>query len=453
MSIYFWFQLLVLIIILFIGARKGSIFLGLVSGIGLIVLVFGPKPWLGVAFGTAPIDVIMTIMAVVAAGATLQASGGLECLLQVAEKVLRSHPKLVTFLAPFCSFILTMLAGTGHTVYTLFPIVYDVAIKRGVRPERPMAATSVCAQIGICSSPVSVAVVTTVAFLEGHALANGSEINMLNLLSLSIPSGIIGVLAVALFSNFRGKDLDKDPDFQARIADPEAKKYIYGEGTTLLGKKLPGKHWAALWVFLITVLLVAIMGGFSELRPTYNGKAISMTYVIQMFMLAAASIIVMITKTDPKAISQAAVFRSGMVAAVSVFGVAWMSNAMFSYHLVELKAVLVEYVKAYPWAYAIVLWLVSFLLNSQGAAIATIVPVALAVGTPPGIVAGMFTACYAYYILPVYPSDLAAIEFDRSGTTHIGKFVINHSFILPGLIGVWTATIIGFCLAHLYGWV
>ncbi len=412
------------------------------------------QPWLGIAFGTAPINVIMTIVAVVAAGATLQASGGLECLLQVAERVLRTHPKFITVLAPFCSYILTILAGTGHTVYTLFPIVYDIAIKRGVRPERPMAATSVCAQMGICSSPVSVAVVTAVAFLEGHALANGQEINLIHLLSVTIPSGVIGVCAVALFSNFRGKDLDKDPDFQARISDPEAKKYIYGESsTTLLGKKLPGKQWLALWIFLATVALVACLGGFEELRPVYQGKHISMTYVIQMFMLAAAAIIIMTTGTPPKSVSNAAVFRSGMVAVVSVFGVAWMANALFSFHMAELKEVLVEYVKAYPWTYAVVLWVVAALLGSQGGAVATILPVALAVGTPPGIVAGMLTACYAYYVLPTYPSDLAAIEFDRSGTTHIGKFVINHSFILPGIIGVWTAAIVGYCLAHLYGWV
>ena len=201
------------------------------------------------------------------------------------------------------------------------------------------------------------------------------------------------------------------------------------------------------------VAVVAILGAFGDLRPMVGKKRLSMTLVIQMFMLAGAALIVISTKISPKTIGSSSVFRSGMVAVVSVFGVAWMSDTVFRAHLGELKEILVEYVKLYPWAYAVVIFLVSKLLNSQAAAVATIVPVALAVGTPPGIVAGLISACYGYYIIPTYPSDLASIEFDRSGTTRIGKFVINHSFIMPGLIGVFTATVMGYIFAHLYGWV
>lgn len=453
MSIYFWFQFALLLVILFFGAKKGSIYLGLIGGIGLILFIFGPQPWLGLKPGKPPVDVILTIIAVVAAGATLQASGGLDCLLQVAERVLRNNPKFVTYLAPMCSFVLTILCGTGHTVYTLLPIVYDVAIKTGVRPERPMAATSIAAQMGVICSPVSVACVSGVALLAGHTVANGSELGLVNLLSLTIPCGFIGLLVMATYSNFRGKDLDKDPEFQALISDPEAKKYVYGEGITLLGKKLPRSQWTALWIFLGVVAVVALLGAFGELRPMVGKKRLSMTLVIQMFMLAGAALIVISTKISPKTIGSSSVFRSGMVAVVSVFGVAWMSDTVFRAHLGELKEILVEYVKLYPWAYAVVIFLVSKLLNSQAAAVATIVPVALAVGTPPGIVAGLISACYGYYIIPTYPSDLASIEFDRSGTTRIGKFVINHSFIMPGLIGVFTATVMGYIFAHLYGWV
>lgn len=453
MSAYFWFQFVLLLVILFFGAKKGSIYLGLIGGIGLIIFIFGPKPWLGIPPGKPPVDVILTIVAVVAAGATLQATGGLDCLLQVAERVLRNNPKFVTYLAPMCSFILTILCGTGHTVYTLLPIVYDVAIKTNVRPERPMAATSIAAQMGVICSPVSVACVSAVALLAGHTLANGQEIGLVNLLSLTIPCGFIGLLVMATYSNFRGKDLDKDPEFQALISDPEAKKYVYGDSITLLGKKLPSKQWLALWIFLGVVVVVAILGAFSELRPMVGKKHLSMTLVIQMFMLTGAALMVIATKVSPKAIGNTSVFRSGMVAVVSVFGVAWMSDTVFHAHLAELKAVLVEYVKNYPWAYAVVIFIVSKLLNSQAAAVATIVPVALAVGTPPGIVAGLISACYGYYIIPTYPSDLASIEFDRSGTTKIGKFVINHSFILPGVIGVATATCMGYVFAFLYGWI
>ncbi|MCD8340155.1 MAG: anaerobic C4-dicarboxylate transporter [Burkholderiales bacterium] len=450
---YFWFQLILLVVVLFFGAKKGSIYLGLIGGVGLIIFVFGPKPWLGITPGTPPVDVILTIIAVVAAGATLQASGGLDCLLQVAERILRNHPRFVTYLAPLCSFTLTILCGTGHTVYTLLPIVYDVAIKRGVRPERPMAATSIAAQMGIICSPVSVACVTAVSYLSEYQVANGTTIGLVQLLALTIPSGLVGLLLMATWSNWRGKDLDKDPDFQALIADPESRKYVYGETATLLGKKLPKKQWTALWIFLGAIAIVAILGAFSGLRPLVKGKPLSLTLTIQMFMLAGAAVIVMATNTPPKAIGSSSVFRAGMVAVVSVFGVAWMSDSVFTFHLDELKSALVEEVKIYPWLYAFVIWIVSKFLNSQGAAVAVIVPVALQIGTPPGIVAGLISACYGYYILPTYPSDLASIEFDRSGTTKIGKYVINHSFIIPGLIGVWTATGVGYVLALMYGWI
>ncbi len=453
MSAYFWFQLILLIVILFFGARKGSIYLGMIGGIGLIIFIFGPKPWLGITPGKPPVDVILTIIAVVTAGATLQASGGLDCLLQVAERILRSRPKFVSYLAPLCSMTLSFLCGTGHTVYTLLPIVYDVAIKTNVRPERPMAACSIGAQMGVITSPVSVACVTTVALLAGHPVANGQEITLVQLICLTVPCGLIGLLVMATYSNFRGKDLDKDPDFQALISDPEAKKYIYGDSITLLGKKLPGKAWLSLWIFLGAVAIVALLGAVKELRPVVGKGRLSMNLAIQMFMLAAAAVIVICTKIPPKSVGATSVFRSGMVAVVSVFGVAWMSDSVFTYHINELKEVLVEYVKVYPWAYAIVLFIVSKLLNSQAAACATVVPVALAVGTPPGVVAGLISAAYGYYILPTYPSDLAAIEFDRSGTTKIGKYVINHSFIIPGLIGVWTATICGWFFAKMYGWI
>lgn len=453
MSMYFWFQFVLLIAFLCVSAPRGGMFLGLFSGIGLIVLLFGPKPWLGLPPGKPPVDVILTIIAVVAAGATLQASGGLDCMLQVAEKVLRKRPKMVTFLAPLCTFTLTILCGTGHTVYTMLPIIYDVAIKTGVRPERPMAASSIAAQMGVICSPVSVACVSMVALIAGHQMANGQEVGLIELMSLTIPAGLIGLLVMATWSNFRGKDLDKDPEFQALISDPEAKRYVYGDSLTLLGKKLPARQWTAMWIFLGVVAVVALLGAFSELRPMVGKKHLSMTLVIQMFMLACGAIIVFATKTPPKSIGSTAVFRSGMVAVVCVFGVAWMSDTIFKAHLNELKEVLVEYVRLYPWAFAIVLLLVSKLVNSQAASVAIVVPVALSIGTPPGVVVGCISACYGYYIIPTYPSDLASIEFDRSGTTHIGKFVINHSFIMPGLIGVITATCVGYAMAMARGWI
>jgi anaerobic C4-dicarboxylate transporter DcuB len=442
----FVLQLAIILICLFYGARKGGVALGLLGGIGIVMLtfIFGMPP------GKPPVDVMLTIIAVVAASATLQASGGLDVMLKGAEKVLRRNPKYISILAPFTTCGLTMLCGTGHVVYTMLPIIYDVAIKNGIRPERPMAASSIASQMGILASPVSVAVVSLVAFLA-KAPVGSTVIDFITLLSITIPSTLAGVLVIGIFSWNRGKDLDKDPEFQALIADPEGRQRVYGDGATLMDRQLSTGQWTAMWIFVGAIALVAVLGAFPALRPLVAGKPLSMVLTIQMFMLLAGALMILFTKTDPSTISKTEVFRAGMVAVVAVFGIAWMADTMFEAHLPELKALLSDLVKTKPWTFAIALLLISKLVNSQAAAISAMVPVGLAIGVPPGYVVAFAAASYGYYILPTYPSDLATIQFDRSGTTKIGKYVINHSFIVPGLIGVGTSCLVGWLLATARG--
>ncbi len=442
-------QITIILVCLFYGARKGGVALGLLGGFGLIIMAFA----FGLPPGKPPVDVMLTIIAVVAASATLQASGGLEVMLLGAERLLRRNPKYISILAPFVTCLLTMLCGTGHVVDTMLPIIYDIAIKNNIRPERPMAASSIASQMGILASPVSVAVVSLVAFLA-KAPVDGHVIDFIGLLSVTIPATLAGVLAIGIFSWFRGKDLDQDKAFQARIADPEQRKIVYGEtgpAATLMDKTLTTSQWTAMWIFIGAIAVVALLGAFPALRPQMAGKPMSMVLTIQMFMLMAGSLIIMFTKTDPATIGKTEVFRAGMIAVVAVFGIAWMADTVFDAHLPELKAALTDLVKTQPWTYAIALLLVSKLVNSQAAAISAMVPVGLAIGVPPGYIVAFAAASYGYYILPTYPSDLAAIQFDRSGTTHIGKYVINHSFILPGLIGVSTSCLIGYLLVSARG--
>ena len=542
----FAIQLVIVLICLFYGAKKGGIALGMLGGIGLIMLVFG----FGIEPGKPAIDVMLTILAVVVTSATLQASGGLDVMLQIAEKMLRKNPKYVSILAPFVTCTLTILCGTGHVVYTMLPIIYDIAIKNDIRPERPMAASSIASQLGIIASPVSVAVVTLTAFLVNSKTPLAGFDGYLDLLKITVPSTLCGVLAIGIFSWFRGKDLDKDPEFQEKLKDPEFKKYVYGDSTSLLDKKLPQSSWNAMWIFFGAILVVAVLGYFKDLRPAfeksapaqvveivsadkavksfnvkdgkivalakdgtlvldvkeskakaktaYNNVAIyndkgevaqtitaqdnnvvitagdktetidnaaivlkdtakkkvnlSMVHVIQIFMLLAGALIVIFTKTDAGKISKNEIFRSGMIALVAVFGISWMAETMFTVHTPMMKAALGDVVKAHPWTYAVMLLLISKFVNSQAAALVAFVPLALGIGVDPAVILAFASACYGYYILPTYPSDLAAIQFDRSGTTHIGKFVINHSFILPGLIGVITSCIFGYIFTSLFGY-
>lgn len=445
----FGIQLAVVLICLFYGARKGGIALGLLGGIGLIILTFG----FAVAPGKPSIDVMLTILAVVVASATLQASGGLDVMLQIAEFILRKNPKFLTILAPFVTCTLTILCGTGHVVYTMMPIIYDIAIKNGIRPERPMAASSVASQMGIIASPVSVAVVSLTAYLLNAAHPLAGFDGYIDLLKITIPSTLIGVLCVGIYSWFRGKDLDKDEEFQERIKDPEFKKYVYGDNKTLLGVRLPNKDWLAMFIFLGAIAVVALLGAFESLRPHFNGKPMGMVAVIQIFMLLAGSLLLIFTNVDASKIGKNEIFRSGMIALVAVFGISWMADTMFEVHTPMMKEALGGVVQEHPWTYAVMLLLISKFVNSQAAAIAAFVPLALGIGVEPGIIVAFAAACYGYYILPTYPSDLATIQFDRSGTTHIGKFVINHSFILPGLIGVFSSCVAGYLLALVAGYI
>lgn len=443
----------VLLACLVVGVRHGGIGLAVISGIGLIIFtfVFGYKP------GKPPIDVMLIIMAVVTCAGFLQTSGGLTVMLKYAEKFLRSNPKHITIFAPLTTWFLTVLCGTGHAVYTLFPIIYDIAIKENIRPERPMAVASVASQMGICASPASVAVVSVVAFLAGA----GSDYSLLQVLMVSIPATGLGVFFAALWSYRRGKDLDKDEHFQEYIRDPENRAYVYGDTESLLDKELPKEYYRAMYIFFAGIIVIAILGNASsiynmtgvQLLPQFPNdkgvlKAISMVQVIQMVMLFVAAMILMSCKVKAKDVGNSQVFRSGVVALVSVYGVAWMADTFFGAHMEFLKEFLGNAVQNYPWAYAVLAFLTSKLVNSQGAAIAIVVPMALNVGMDPVLILSFISACYGYFFLPTYPSDLACIGFDRSGTTRIGKYILNHSFMIPGLIGISSGCVVGYIVAH-----
>ncbi|HDV8261007.1 TPA: anaerobic C4-dicarboxylate transporter [Enterobacter hormaechei] len=432
-------EFIVIILCLLIGTRFGGMGLGLISGIGLFVLsfVFGLQP------GKPPVDVMLTILAVIGCAATLQTAGGLNVMMQFAERLLRKHPQHITLLAPFTTWMLTFLCGTGHVVYTMFPIIADIALKKGIRPERPMAVASVASQMAITASPVSVAVVSLVSIL-GAQHGIGHAWGILEILAVSVPASLSGVAIAALWSLRRGKNLADDPEFQEKLKDPKQREFIYGGTETLMDQRFPKQAYWSTWIFFAGIAVVVAF----EIKGKMT--ALSMNLVIQMMMLIAGAIMLMTCKVNASAISNGAVFKAGMVAIFSVFGVAWMSDTFFQAHLDELKMALEGVVKSHPWTYAIVLFLVSKLVNSQAAALTAVAPMGLMLGIDPKMLVAFFPASYGYFVLPTYPSDLACIGFDRSGTTRIGKFIINHSFILPGLIGVSCACVVSYLLVQTF---
>jgi anaerobic C4-dicarboxylate transporter DcuB len=390
---------------------------------------------------------MLIILAVVTCASILEAAGGLKYMLQVAERVLRKNPKRVTLIAPFVTYSMTFLLGTGHAVYSIMPIIGDVALKNGIRPERPMAAASVASQLAITASPISAAVVYYLAQLSDIQ----HSITLLSILLVTVPATLFGTLLLSLYSLKRGKELNDDPDYQARLKDPEWKKRIESTTATSLDEVLPTSARNAVLIFLLSIVVIVIVAMVPEIRTIVDGeKPIKMSVIIQMMMLCFGGIILLATKTDPRDVPNGVVFKSGMVAAIAIFGIAWMSDTYFQYAMPQFKSGIVEMVTNYPWTFALALFIVSVVVNSQAATARMMLPVGLGLGLDPALLIGLMPAVYGYFFIPNYPSDIATVNFDVSGTTKIGKWYFNHSFMSVGLIGVVGACCLGYVLAKVF---
>ncbi|MDO4956581.1 MAG: anaerobic C4-dicarboxylate transporter [Bacteroidales bacterium] len=436
-------ELLVVLTALYIGSRYGSLALGAISGIGLAILVFafGMKP------GNPPTDVIYVIIAAVTCAGMMQASGGMNWLIQIAEKMLRKHPDHITFYAPLCTFFLTVLVGTGHVVYTLMPIICDISLKKGIRPERPCGVASIASQVGITCSPIAAAVTAFVTISN----ANGFDITIPQVLMVTLPASIIGLLTASACSYKRGLDLDKDPKFQARLADPDTRDYMYGHNATVLNHSIPKESKRAVYIFLSAlgvIVGIALLQTFGiNILPEWNGETLKMSIVIQIVMISAAACMTIFCKADPKKAVGGAVWQSGMVAVVAIYGIAWMADTYFGNYMDVMKESLSEVIASYPWSIAFVFFLVSILIYSQGATVTAMLPLAYSFGITGPVLLGVFPCVYGYFFIPNYPSDIATVNFDRSGTTTIGKYLLNHSFMMPGLVCITVATFISYALS------
>ncbi|NOI28895.1 anaerobic C4-dicarboxylate transporter [Vibrio coralliilyticus] len=436
-----YFEFLFLLLMLYIGSRYGGIGLGVVSGIGLVIEVFIFK----MPPTSPPVTVMLIILAVVTCASILEAAGGLKYMLQVAERLLRKNPKRVTLIAPFVTYSMTFLLGTGHAVYSIMPIIGDVALKNGIRPERPMAASSVASQIAITASPISAAVVYYLAQLADIQ----HDITLLSILMVTVPATLFGTLLMSLYSLKRGKELDDDPEYQARLKDPEWRKRIESTTATSLDEVLPASARNAVLIFLASIITIVIIAMVPEIRTVVEGdKPIKMSVIIQMMMLCFGGVILLATKTDPRDVPNGVVFKSGMVAAIAIFGIAWMSDTYFKYAMPQFRSGILEMVTSYPWTFALALFIVSVVVNSQAATARMMLPVGLGLGLDPALLIGLMPAVYGYFFIPNYPSDIATVNFDTSGTTKIGKWYFNHSFMSVGLIGVIGACCLGYVLGQ-----
>lgn len=426
-------QLVFVLLAIIVGARIGGIGLGVMGGLGLAVLtfIFGLQPT------TPPIDVMLMIVAVIAAASCMQAAGGLDLMVKLAEKILRKNPQHITLLSPIVTYTFTFLAGTGHVAYSVLPVIAEVAKETGVRPERPLGIAVIASQQAITASPISAATVAMLSILGGFG------ISLFDILKISVPCTILGVLAGALYSMRVGKELNDDPEYNRRLANGE----ISGKKYEIADVKDSKKAITAVTIFLLAIVAIVLLGSIDFIRPVFytNSGAISMemSHIIEILMLSAAAFILLLTRINGSQIVNSSVFNAGMQAVVAIFGIAWMGDTFISGNIEFIKENIFNVVTEMPWLFGLALFVMSILLFSQAATIRALLPLGVALGISPYMLIALFPAVNGYFFLPNYPTVVAAINFDSTGTTRIGKYVLNHSFMMPGLIATFVAILLG----------
>ena len=440
MSIQLILEFAVILVALGIGARVGGIGLGLWGGVGLLVLAF-----LGAAPTAPPIDVMLIILAVIMAASVMEAAGGIDFLVSVAEKIIRKNPKQVTIVAPLVTWTFTFLAGTGHIVYPLLPVIYEVAHQNGIRPERPIAIATIASQQAITASPVAAATAAMIGLFSSNNLSWGLP----QILMICVPSTLCGVIVAALVQMRVGKELKDDPEYQARLAAGEVQP-AQAKSETL---KLPPTAKKSALIFLAGVGFVVALGLFPNLRTLRGGEkpeVIAMPVAIEMVMLAVAAVLLLVTRIKTDVVTKTQTCRAGITAVVGIFGLAWMGDTFIDSNREVIVGGLGNMAKAAPWTFSIGLFLASVLLYSQAATARALMPLGLSLGIHPQFLIGMFPAVNGYFLIPNYGTIIAAMNFDRSGTTRIGKYVINHSFLIPGLISTSVAVFTGLVIAKVF---
>lgn len=428
-------ELIIVLLAIYLGARLGGIGIGFAGGVGVLILTLGFQ----VRPGAIPFDVIEIIMAVIAAIAAMQVAGGMDYLVSLAERLLRKHPRYITFLAPLVTYCMTILAGTGHTAFSTLPVIAEVAKEQGVRPSRPLSIAVVASQIAITASPISAAVVFLAGILEPQG------VSYLGLLAVAIPSTMAAIFIAALITNFLGKELKSDPVYQARLAKGE----VSLRGASVFEEKKGAKRSVAL--FLIGIVAVVFYAtAISDAVGLISNPVLPRNEAIVVFMLTIAALICLSCKVDTAKILSASTFKSGMSACICVLGVAWLGDTFVKAHIVEIQQFAGDLLTHYPWMLAVILFFASTLLYSQAATTKALMPAALMLGVSPVTAVASFAAVSALFVLPTYPTLLAAVEMDDTGTTRIGRFVFNHSFIIPGTLAIILSVIFGFVFGHLF---
>ena len=424
-------QLLFVLVAIIVGARLGGIGLGVMGGVGLAILtfVFGLQPT------APPIDVMLMIVAVISAASCMQAAGGLDYMVKLAERLLRRNPSQVTILSPLVTYLFTFVAGTGHVAYSVLPVIAEVATETKIRPERPLGIAVIASQQAISAA--------TVALL---GLLTGFDITLFDILKITIPATLIGVLVGAFLSKKVGKELLEDPEYLRRLEAGmiDTKHVELNDVKNMFHARI------SVIIFIAATLLIVLFGSIPVMRPVFNGTALDMPAIIEILMLCAAAVILLISRTDGIKATQGSVFPAGMQAVIAIFGIAWMGDTFINGNITELTGSIEGLVRQMPWLFGLALFVMSILLYSQAATVRAIVPLGIALGISPMMLIALFPAVNGYFFIPNYPTVVAAINFDRTGTTGIGKWILNHSFMMPGMVATIVSIVVGLLLVQVF---
>ncbi len=439
-----WIELIIFLAIIIIGARIGGIAMGTIAGIGLVIFIFIFK----LPVGSPPIIVLGMILAVVTALSVMEAAGGLDYLVGVAEKIMRKHPQNITFVAPLVTYILVFAAGTQHVIYALLPVIAEISRKSGIRPERPIAMTDIAAMQGLVASPISAATVAMLGILSVMG------VSLPRMMMVIIPSTLIAVIIGSFSVYKKGKELADDPIYQQRIKDGKIKDLATVEAPSKTALK---RAKGSTIMFFLAIIMIVIIGMFPEIRPTYQWTVdgqltedkIGMGPAIMVIMLAIAGFMMIIFKADAAKAVGGSIMKSGLVALISILGISWLGSSFFEGNRVFIIDSISSAIQGYQWVFGFGLFALSIMLFSQAATVVTLMPVGLALGIDAELLIALYPAVNGFFVLPTYGTILAGISFDQTGTTKIGNRLVNHSFMVPGLVTTFSAVLIALLITYL----
>ncbi|EJD6379025.1 anaerobic C4-dicarboxylate transporter [Providencia rettgeri] len=427
-----WLEIIVVLGAIFFGIRMGGIGIGLCGGLGLAVLTIG----FGLPIGSPPVDVILIIMTVVVAASALQAAGGMDYLVRLASKFMRKNPKYLNIIAPIITWVMTIMAGTGFIVFSMLPVIAEIAKDSGIRPSRTLAGSVVASQIAISGSPISAAMAAMLTIMEGNG------VTFIVVMSVCLPASFVAAMVAAFIASRQGCELEDDEVYLERLQKGLVHKYEEKTGESTTREKL------SVVLFIIDTVAIVILAAFPQLRPGFDiGKPMGTRDIIIICMLSAACLMVIFCKTSPNSIVLAPTFRSGMSSLAVILGIVTLGTTFVDAHMDQIKAIAGDVLSAYPILLALVLFFTCALLYSQGATTPLIIPLAIALDVPTWAILASFVAVTGVFVLPTYPTSLAAIEFDSTGSTRVGKYISNHPFMLPGLGGIIAGVAFGFIIA------